>query len=85
MQYSIPGLEDYGLRYFCQIGKLSKNFKAKSSTIVKKKIWADSHTVQLSKKAHSHPVQLSKRNYRSQPPRTIVKLHFGMIFAGKHT
>ena len=29
-------------------------------------------------------VKLSKRNYRSQPPRKIVKLHFGMIFAGKH-
>ena len=49
-----------------------------------KKIGADSHTVQLSKKAHSRPVKLSKRNYRSQPPRKIVKLHFGMIFAGKH-
>ena len=61
-----------GLRYFCQIGNLSKNFKAKSSTIVKtkfgltaiqyncqKKLTATPYNCQKEIIGHSHPVQLS--------------------------
>ena len=61
-----------GLWYFCQIGKLSKNFKAKSSTIVKtkfgltaiqyncqKKLTATPYNCQKEIIGHSHPVQLS--------------------------
>ena len=61
-----------GLWYFCQIGKLSKNFKAKSSTIVKKKLGLTAIQYNCQKKltaapyncqkeiiGHSHPVKLS--------------------------
>ena len=73
-----------GLRYFCQIGQLSNDFKTKNGTIVKQNLLdlrADSHTGQLSKKVDSHPGKLSNIIFGSQPPRTIVKLHFQMIFA----
>ena len=76
----------YGLRYFCQIGKLSKNLKAKNRKIVKKNLLnfrGDSHTGKLSKKVHSHTGKLSKKTYGSQPYRKIVKLHFEMIFCRK--
>ena len=75
-----------GLQYFCQIGKLSKNLKAKNRKIVKKNLLnfrGHSHTRKLSKKVHSHTGKLSKRNYGSQPYRKIVKLHFEMIFCRK--
>ena len=75
-----------GLRYFCQIGKLSKNLKAKNRKIVKKNLLnfrGHSHTGKLSKKVHSHTRKLSKKNYGSQPYRKIVKLHFEMIFCRK--
>ena len=76
----------YGLRYFCQIGQLSNDFKTKNGTIVKQNLLnlrADSHTGQLSKTVDSHPGKLSNIIFGSQPPRTIVKLHFQMIFTGK--
>jgi len=73
-----------GLRYFCQIGQLSNDFKTKNGTIVKQNLLdlrADSNTGQLSKKVDSHPGKLSNIIFGSQPPRTFVKLHFQMIFA----
>ena len=69
----------YGLQYFCQIGQLSNDFKTKNGTIVKQDLLnlrADSHTGQLSKTVDSHPGKLSNIIFGSQPPRTIVKLHF---------
>ena len=83
---TVQKVSQTGLRYFCQIGQLSNDFKTKNGTIVKQNLLdlrADSHTGQLSKKVDSHPGKLSNIIFGSQPPRTIVKLHFQRIFTGK--